>query len=156
MKQPTQGDALTQEAQRRLARAKDLFDKVAARLDVASGPLGPAEQIYLKTSYVYRADCAFDTGRFAQAADLYGRVAWRWQNDPIALAAYVQIVRSYLAAGEPEAARSALARARWILRKIPDAAVQSAAGLPHAGRIGRRCSTGSSSRGCWPRAAGNG
>jgi tetratricopeptide (TPR) repeat protein len=120
MKQPTQGDALTQEAQRRLARAKDLFDKVASRLDVATGPLGAAERIYLRTSYVYRADCAFDTGQFGQAADLYGRVAWRWQNDPIALAAYVQIVRSYLAAGEAEAARSALARARWILRKIPD------------------------------------
>jgi tetratricopeptide (TPR) repeat protein len=122
MNQPTRGDALAQEAQRRLARAQDLFDKVAARLDVASGPLGPAEEIYLRTSYVYRADCAFDTARFSQAADLYGRVAWRWQNDPIALAAYVQIVRSYLAAGEPEAARSALARARWILRKIPDGA----------------------------------
>jgi tetratricopeptide (TPR) repeat protein len=121
MKQPTQGDALAQEAQRRLARAKDLFDKVASRLDVASAPLSPAERIYLKTSYVYRADCAFDTGQFGQAADLYGRVAWRWQNDPIALAAYVQIVRSYLATGEPDAARSALARARWILRKIPDA-----------------------------------
>ncbi len=120
MKQSAQSDALAQESQRRLARARDLFDKVAGRLDVAPGPLGPVEQVYLRTSYVYRADCAFDTGQFAQAADLYGRVAWRWQNDPIALSAYVQIVRSYLAAGETEAARSALARARWILRKIPD------------------------------------
>lgn len=122
MKQPMHGDSLMQESQRRLERAKDLFDRVASRLDVAAGPLGPSEQIYLKTSYVYRADCAFDTAQFAQAADLYGRVAWRWQNDPIALAAYVQIVRSYLASGESEAARSALARARWILRRIPDEA----------------------------------
>jgi len=119
-KQPSQSQALMQEAHRRLERAKDLFDKVASRLDAAPGELSTAEQVYLRTSYIRRADCAFDTGQFAQAADLYGRVAWRWQNDTIALSAYVQIVRSYLAAGEPDAARSALARARWVLRKMAD------------------------------------
>ncbi len=120
MKPSAQAEEMAQESLRRLGRAKDLFDKVAGRLDMAAGPLKSVEQVYLRTSYIYRADCAFDTGQFAQAAELYGRVAWRWQSDPIALSAYVQIVRSYVAAGETDAARSALARARWILRKIPD------------------------------------
>jgi tetratricopeptide (TPR) repeat protein len=120
-RQLTQGDSLTREAHRRLDRARSLFDRVASRLDVASGEPAEVERMYLKNSYVYRADCAFDVGKHAEAAELYGRVAWRWQNDTVALSAYVQIVRSYLAAGDPEAARSALARARWILRKLPDA-----------------------------------
>lgn len=118
--QQTQSDDWTREAQRRLERARRLFDRVAGELDARPGPLTPAEQVFLKTSYTYRADCAFDVGKYTEAADLYGRVAWRWQNDPVALAAYVQIVRSYMAAGDLEAARSALARARWILRRIPD------------------------------------
>jgi tetratricopeptide (TPR) repeat protein len=124
VKQPSQSQTLIREAHRRLGRAKDLFDKVANRLDVAPTELPPTDQVYLRTSYLYRADCAFDVGQFAQAAELYGRVAWRWQNDTIALSAYVQIVRSYLAAGDPDAARSALARARWILRKIADSQFQ--------------------------------
>ncbi len=113
-------DGFTHEAHRRLLRAQELFDHVASRLDVKADELSPSELVYLKTGYVYRADCAFDTGQYGPAADLYGRVAWRWQNDPVALAAYVQIVRSHLAAGDPDAAQSALARARWVLRKIPD------------------------------------
>ncbi len=119
-RQPTQGDELRREGYRRLDRARELFDLVAGRLDTATAALDPGEQVYLKTSYIYRADCAFDMRKYTAAADLYGRVAWRWQNDPVALSAYVQIVRSYMAAGDTEAARSALARARWILRRIPD------------------------------------
>lgn len=119
-KQPTQSDAMLGEAYRRLGRARELFDRVASRLDVSQHPLSPTDQTYLKTSYVYRADCAFDTGRYSEAAESYGRVAWRWQNDPVSLAAYVQIVRSDMAVGDMAAARSALARARWILRRIPD------------------------------------
>lgn len=113
-------EGLLTEAHRRLNRARELFDRVVGRLDTATAALGPADLVYLKTSYVYRADCAFDIGKYVEAADLYGRVAWRWQYDPVALASYVQIVRSYMAAGDMEAARSALARARWILRRIPD------------------------------------
>jgi len=121
--QPAQADQVRREAQRRLGRAWQLFDEVVTALEAATSERSPTEQAYLKSSAVYRADCAFDLGRYGEAARLYGQVAWRWQNDPVALSAYVQIVRCHLAAGDLAAARTALVRARWLLKKIPDSAL---------------------------------
>ncbi len=50
---------------------------------------------------------------------LYDAAALRYQDDPSALAAYVQIVNAYAALGRPDEARAANERAKWLLQRMP-------------------------------------
>jgi len=126
--QPMQAEIVRREAVRRLSRARVLFDEVVAAFEQKPN-LSPVEQTCLKASYLFRADCAFDLGDYDLAARLYGQVAWRWQGDPLVLSAYLQIIRCHLAQGNVQAARTALARARWMLQRIPDAAFKQDGGI---------------------------
>ena len=67
----------------------------------------------------YRADCAFELGLYDQAIRLYDAAALRYQDEPAALAAYVQIVNSYCALGKMDQARLANERAKTLLRRLP-------------------------------------
>ena len=59
------------------------------------------DKLYLKLSHFYRADCVYDLGKYEEAIKLYDAAAFRYQDDPSALAAYVQIVNAYCALGKP-------------------------------------------------------
>jgi tetratricopeptide (TPR) repeat protein len=108
----------------RLARALDLYNKVLD-LYAANPPSDDEQKSCEKLSCFYRADCTYDLGRYADAVKLYEQAAFRYQNDPCALAAYVQIVNGYCALGRPDDARAANERAKWILRQMPEAAFQN-------------------------------
>jgi tetratricopeptide (TPR) repeat protein len=58
-------------------------------------------------------------GNYTEAIQLYDTAAFRYQDDPSALAAYVQIVNSYCALGRTEDAKTANERAKWLLQRIP-------------------------------------
>ncbi|HTW95698.1 MAG TPA: tetratricopeptide repeat protein [Tepidisphaeraceae bacterium] len=107
----------------RLAKAKSLYDQVID-LYQASPPTASQDQLYLKLSHFYRADCLYDLGQYADAIKLYDTAAFRYQDDPSALAAYVQIVNAYCALGEFDNARTANERAKWLLRRMPPQAFQ--------------------------------
>jgi tetratricopeptide (TPR) repeat protein len=102
----------------RLLKARGLYDKVI-ELYRNQAPSKPIDQLYFKLSHFYRADCLYDLGNFAEAIKLYDAAAFKYQEDPSALAAYVQIVNSYCALGKVQEAKTANERAKWLLRRIP-------------------------------------
>ena len=61
----------------------------------------------------------YDLNQYAEAIKLYDEAAFRYQNDPSALAAYVQIVNANVALGRLDEAKAANERAKWMLRRMP-------------------------------------
>lgn len=102
----------------RLLKARALYDRVID-LYRATPPQQSVDHLYLKLAHFYRADCLYDLGDYAAAVKLYDAAAFKYQEDPSALAAYVQIVNSYCAMGKIEEAKTANERAKWLLRRIP-------------------------------------
>jgi tetratricopeptide (TPR) repeat protein len=102
----------------RLAKAKSMYDRVVD-LYRDSPPKTELDKLYNKLSQFYRADCVFDSGQYEEAIRLYDAAAFRYQDDPASLAAYVQIVNAYYALGKPDEAKAANERAKWLLRRMP-------------------------------------
>ncbi|HEX8916661.1 MAG TPA: tetratricopeptide repeat protein [Humisphaera sp.] len=102
----------------RLSSAKRLYDQVIDSYRAAA-PRTDLDRLYLKLSHFYRADCLYDVGQYDEAIRLYDAAALRYQDDPSALAGYVQIVNAYAALNRPEDARSANERLRWLLQRMP-------------------------------------
>jgi tetratricopeptide (TPR) repeat protein len=105
----------------RLAKARGFYDKVI-ELYRDNAPAREIDRLQLKLSHFYRADCAYDLGRFDEAIKLYDAAALKYQDDSSSLAAYVQIVNSYCALGKLDEAKTANERAKWLLRKMPEGA----------------------------------
>ena len=82
-------------------------------------PSGEVDKLYMKLAHFYRADCVFDLGGYEESIRLYDAAAFRYQDDPSALAAYVQIVNAYCALGKFNEAKTANERAKWLLKKMP-------------------------------------
>lgn len=99
----------------RLRRAELLFEQV---VESRRESTDPSAALFIKLSHFYLGDVRFDQGNFEAAVRAYDTAAFRYQDDPSSLAAYVQIVNAYVALGRPEDARAANERARWMLRKI--------------------------------------
>ncbi len=141
-KNPGADDRAAMESARtdRYARAADLFGSVIGALDSApdqpsatttapaasSARLSPVDAEYLRTAYLDRASCAYETQRYSDAIHLYDGVASRFPDELIAVDAYIQIVNSYLALQQPAEAAAAAERARWVLKRIPDDAFPKA------------------------------
>lgn len=102
----------------RLTKAKALYNRVIEH-DRRSEPKDEVGKLYEKLSYFYRADCTYDLGNYKDAIPLYDTAAFRYQDDPSALSAYVQIVNSNCALGLFEDARTANERAKVLLKKMP-------------------------------------
>ncbi|CAN5648429.1 hypothetical protein BH09PLA1_BH09PLA1_22030 [soil metagenome] len=102
----------------RLLNARDLYDRVV-ELYKDHQPSGAIDQLYFKLAHFYRADCLYDLGDYADAIKLYDAAAFRYQEDPSALSAYVQIVNAYCALGKLQEAKTANERAKLMLRRIP-------------------------------------
>ena len=104
-----------------LAYAYEYFNRaISFYSNLPAGRLSPLEQMYLRHSWLYRAECLFDLQRYSQAALAYEETVLRYQLTPTALAAFVQVVNCQLELDRPDEARSANQRALWQLRKIPD------------------------------------
>lgn len=103
----------------RLNKAKGLYDRVVDLYRASTSTLGETDKLYLKLAQFYRADCLYDLGTYDEAIRAYDAAAFRYQEDPSALAAYVQIVNSYCALGKIDEAKTANERAKWLLRRMP-------------------------------------
>ena len=115
--------AMRAEKARRLEEGQILFSQVISELEaISAAGRSPIEKLYLRNAYFYRADCAYDLGRYEQAISLYDLAAKRWEKPPASLVALVQIVNSYCELGKTQEARVANDRARWQLKRIPDEA----------------------------------
>jgi len=112
----------------RLNNALSLYAAVRADLEtVPPERLGPLERMMLRNTIFYRADCAYDLGRFDEAIKFYDAAAQRYASDPASLVAMVQIVNCYASLGKWREARTAHERARARLKELPDGAWNSAA-----------------------------
>lgn len=113
------------EAQRarhdRLERARGLYDRLIEFWRGRS-PESDLDKLQLKLAHFYRADCLFDLGQYEEAIKLYNAAAFKYQDDPASLAAYMQIVSACVALGKPDQAKAASERARQIFKSIPDSA----------------------------------
>ena len=96
-----------------------LYDRVIERVSRTNSPKNDVEKLYQKLSHFYRADCCYDLGNYEEAIRLYDAAAFRYQDDPSALSAYVQIVNSYCALGKFDDAKTANERAKVLLKRIP-------------------------------------
>ena len=106
------------EVRQYLAQAQRLYDATIQTYD-ANPPADELDRVYERLAFFYRADCAFDLGLFDEAIKLYDAAAYRYQDDPATLGAYVQIVNAYVATNRPEEAKRANERAKWLLKRIP-------------------------------------
>ena len=103
----------------RLTQARALYDRAVEHYRATQAPVRELDRLYLKLSHFYRADCVHDLGNYLDAIKLYDDAAFRYQDDPSALAAYVQIVNANVALGRLDEARAANERAKWMLRRMP-------------------------------------
>ena len=113
-----EADKLLATQRDRLATAKGQYDQ-AVDFYRAHPPEDAPGKLYQKLSHFYRGDCLYDLGRYEEAIKLYDAAAFRYQNDPSALAGYVQIVNAYCRLGKTQEAKTANERAKWLLRRIP-------------------------------------
>jgi tetratricopeptide (TPR) repeat protein len=114
----------------RLTHARQFYDRL---IDWHKDklPETDVDKLQLKLAHFYRADCVYDLGNYADAVKLYDEAAFRYQDDPSALAAYVQIVNAYCAMGKIDEAKAANERAKWLLRRMPpDAFSDNGLGMP--------------------------
>ncbi len=123
-------DESARAAEDRLRRAVDAYERIVTRLAGQDGSaLSESERVYLRSSYLYRADCLFDLGDFAAAADGYREAQWRFEADPSAVSAGVQLYHCFVRLGNANEARMALARLGWLLKKLPDTAFEARRGM---------------------------
>lgn len=109
------------ERRERLDRARALYDRLIEHWR-GRVPTATLDQLQLKLAHFYRADCLFDLGQYEDAIKLYNAAAFKYQDDPASLAAYMQIVSACVAMGKPEQAKAATERAKQIFKSIPDSA----------------------------------
>lgn len=101
----------------RLGKARQLYDRTIDYFK-KNPPTIDLDRQYLKYAYFYRADCEYDLANYPEAVSLYDAAAFLYQDDPSALAAYVQIVNANCAMGKHEEAKAANERAKWLVKRI--------------------------------------
>lgn len=112
------------EGRRRFLRAAALFDEFLREAERAGGD-GETAALYERLSLLYRGDCLFELNEpepLNEALTIYRQAAVRYENEPTALSAQVQIANIHLRLGKLTEAARALERARWLVRNIPDPA----------------------------------
>jgi hypothetical protein len=106
----------------RFRRAAELFEDFGSRVDQMPGP-ERVRRVHERLALFYRGDCLFELNEPAtldEALAVYRQVAARYQGEPAALVAEVQIANVHLRQGRQIEAARALERARWLLGSIPD------------------------------------
>ncbi len=117
--------ALTEARKERLSRAAGLYDDVRKALE-AKDPkrLSRLEQLELRNSCFFIADCEFDLGNYETAIRHYDAAREKYSGDPASLVAMVQIVNAYVEQGDMKRAATAQERARRFYDSLPVAVWQ--------------------------------
>ena len=109
-------------ARERLRRAVEVFEQFGD--EVGQMPVAePVRRVYERLALFYRGDCLFELNEpatLAEALAIYRQAAARYQGEPAALVAEVQIANIYLRQGKLSEAGRAVERARWLLGSVPE------------------------------------
>jgi tetratricopeptide (TPR) repeat protein len=116
------------ELQSELAAAVDAYDELLDRLagrekheelaGVVPAALSDVENAMLRNAHFGRADALFDLGRYEEAIRAYTLAANRYQNDPVALEAFVQIASCHRRQRRTAEAHGVLEQAKVVLGRI--------------------------------------
>lgn len=107
------------ESRSRLAAAQELYRLLIDEYETRDSlKLSRLEQMYLRHSYLYEADCHFESGEYREAARLYEQAAGLFADSISGLTAFVQMIHCHVFLGETRHARTALARARVVLERM--------------------------------------
>jgi tetratricopeptide (TPR) repeat protein len=113
--------ALNAQAQQELKAALTTYEELTALLnrrgDVA--PLSAVEQSILRNAYFARGGVLYDLGEFEQAIQAYSTATNRYQNEPAAVEAYVQIASCYRRLNKPLEARGTIEQAKIVIDRMP-------------------------------------
>jgi outer membrane protein assembly factor BamD (BamD/ComL family) len=112
-------------SRQRFQRAAEIFAAFPADLAAAPGDRDEIDDAYERLALFYRGDCLFELNEpatLAEALAVYHQAAARYQGEPAALTAQVQIANVYVRQGKLTEAARAIERARWLLGGIPDQA----------------------------------
>lgn len=110
----------------RFRRAAEMFARFLGEVRVLSAADG-RWSLYERLSLFYRGDCLFELNEgetLEEALAVYREAAARYEAEPAALTAQVQVANIYLRQGKLRGAVRAVERARWMLRGIPDEAFE--------------------------------
>jgi len=122
--------AMLAERTERLADALMYYHMVITELEKwHPDSLTQLEQQYFRNAHFYMADCAFERGDFETAIGFYLNAVSRYQDHPVALVGWVQIMNARAEMQQYEAARSAHARAIELFNQMPEGAFQRADSL---------------------------
>lgn len=117
-----------QESRARFRRAAEEFAEFLRRV-AQSHVRDPRVREYERAGYFYRAECLYELSEpqtLREALAAYRQLSVRYQNEPAALSAQVQIANIHLRLGNVEEAARAVERARWIVRSIPASSFDAA------------------------------
>jgi tetratricopeptide (TPR) repeat protein len=110
------------ESRARFRRAAGMFARFLEEVRTESDADG-RWSLFERLSLFYRGDCLFELNEartLDEALVVYREAVARYESEPAALTAQVQIANIYLRQGKLREAARAVERARWMLRGIPD------------------------------------
>lgn len=115
--------ALNRQLQNDLTSAVSEYTRLIEKLaDDKESQRAAVDLKILRNCYFNRADALFDLGRLEEAIQAYSAATNRYQHEPEALEAYVQIATCYRRLQRYAEARGTLEQARVVLERIkPDA-----------------------------------
>ncbi|UCC28923.1 MAG: tetratricopeptide repeat protein [Phycisphaerales bacterium] len=118
---PSESEQMRADSIGRFQAAQALYRRLIAEYQFRDpAGLNRLERVYLRHATLYEADCYFETQDYRRALKLYEEAAGAYRDTSSALAAYVQMINSYVFLGQPEEARAGLARALVLVDSIPD------------------------------------
>lgn len=107
-----------------LESAHDIYSQLIRALNQRpeGEPLSPLEKAVLRNSYFARGSVLYDLDSFEEAIAAYSSATSRYQHDPAAVEAYVQIASCYRRLNKIVESKGTLQQAKIVLQRIDEEA----------------------------------
>lgn len=104
-----------------LRRALENYTRAREQLSrrAADNDLTELDAAILRNCYFFIGAVLYDLGRYEEAIKVYSNASTRYQNEPAALEALVQVAACHRRLHQPDKARGALAQAKLIWKRLP-------------------------------------
>jgi len=115
--------ALNRQIEEELTAGLQHYDKLIARTNDKAhrqNALSVKEKKILRNAYFARGTVLYDLGAYEKAIKAYSSATSRYQHEPAAIEAYMQIAACYRRLEQPLEARGTLEQAKLVLDRIPE------------------------------------
>ncbi len=112
--------ALSRQAREHLTNALESYDRVVAKFNSRTDPtpLSSEEESILRNAYFARGTTLYELGLYEEAVAAYSTATSRYQHEPAAVEAYVQIAACFRRLNKPAEARGTLEQAKLVIDRI--------------------------------------